>query len=62
MTGSGSDQVYTPKLWYFELMTFLDEKTCVTGGTETLEEEPATQDTEENVRNYSYCNTLIIFS
>lgn len=47
-TGSGSDQIYIPKLWYFEYMTFLDEKANVTGGTETLEEE-LPHETEENV-------------
>lgn len=50
-TGSGSDQAYTTKLWYFDLLTFLDEKANVTGGTETLEDESA-HDTEETVSNF----------
>lgn len=37
-TGAGTNQIYTPRLWFYELMTFLEEKEIVREGVDTLEE------------------------
>lgn len=47
-TGTSASKVYVPRLWYFELMAFLDEKETVRSGTETLEDDNAS-DNEDNV-------------
>lgn len=36
-TGVGTNQIYTPLLWFYELMAFLEEKEIVRG-VDTLEE------------------------
>lgn len=37
-TGSGTDEVYTPTLWYFEHLSFLSEDEVGRSGISTLKE------------------------
>ncbi|XP_022191098.2 uncharacterized protein LOC111049359 [Nilaparvata lugens] len=38
-TGASSCQVYTPKLWFYDLLLFLEEKEMTREGVDTLEED-----------------------
>ncbi|XP_046662830.1 uncharacterized protein LOC124355716 [Homalodisca vitripennis] len=43
-TGAGSSQIYTPRLWFYELMSFLEEKEMIREGLDTLEEDESQMD------------------
>ncbi|KAG8309602.1 hypothetical protein J6590_081663 [Homalodisca vitripennis] len=48
-TGAGSSQIYTPRLWFYELMSFLEEKEIIREGLDTLEEDESQMDAVETV-------------
>ena len=37
-SGAGADQVYTPKLWFFDLLIFINDSNALQESTSTLDE------------------------